>query len=398
MQPPAAEHEMASLSPALAARASRRRVIDLGRSKSDSACAAACCCETLALCVCGLSCLPFALLYGCCCRPERSFTGVAHCVTFDYSARIVILNEYTRRFASAAWTPGREQKLPFEKIAGFWSIAIRSAATGVSWFQPVVALKGYVGNYNWVLNESRTMYWNEQGDAVLPLIFHGRFRGRMRRRLNGVLVDDNPGADSASATAAGVDVGVPNYNENRTAPARYHRVRFYMNVEDLEPRLRLLNEFLRGRPVADWELRPPARASELPPKSASSTAQPRTDSSNSSDSVHASDVVLAMQTTGARIHTSLSLYGNFFQATALAGIAHPPATLHTASPSDIGFDFAYIDSLCAPIRPCSRLPRATVMTRSSAGLCLLTSAGNAVIRSGIHPMRRAAKNVNPAAI
>ena len=331
-----------------------------------------------------------------------------------YSARIVILNEYTRRFASAAWTPGREQKLPFEKIAGFWSIAIRSAATGVSWFQPVVALKGYVGNYNWVLNESRTMYWNEQGDVVLPLIFHGRFRGRMRRRLNGVLVDDNPGADSASATAAGVDVGVPNYNENRTAPARYHRVRFYMNVEDLEPRLRLLNEFLRGRPVADWELRPPARASELPPKSASSTAQPRTDLSNYSDSVHASDIALAMQTTGARIHTSIPHFRlwDFFQATALAGIehplagiahplagiAHPPATLHTASPSDIGFDFAYIDSLCAPIRPCSRLPRATVMTCSSAGLCLLTSAGNAVIRSGIHPMRRAAKNANPAAI
>ena len=237
--------------------------------------------------------------------------GVTHCVKFDYSARNVILNECTRQIASAFWSAGREQTLPFDSIAGFWYITIRTA-TGFSWFQPVVALKKHGGNYNWVLNQGEMMYW-EQGD-VLPLTFHGRFRGRIRKHLNGVVVESNPAAQSLSATAVGIDVaamyhtfGNPNHDHKKTGTKNmYQRVRYYANFEDLVPRLRLLNEFLRGRPVADWELQPPVAGSDLPLKSAS-PAQPRADSltPNSTDSTQISDVDIALAFHMAGVHACI---------------------------------------------------------------------------------------------
>lgn len=259
--------------------------------------------------------------------------GVTHCVTFDYSARTVILNEYTRQVASAFWSAGREQTLPFDNIAGFWYITT-CTTTGLSWFQPVVALKKHGGNYNWVLNKGEMMYW-EQGD-VLPLTFHGRFSGRIRRHLNGVVVESNPAAQSLSATAVGIDVLATNHNHNHNhketgkMPNRYQQVRYYAKFEDLEPRLRLLNEFLLGRPVADWELQPPVAGSDLPLKLAPCPAQPRADSlsSNSTDSTQTNDIDIALA-----IH--------------IAGINHSSAhaDAQAGSTPEMSFDFAFIDTL-----------------------------------------------------
>ena len=148
----------------------------------------------------------------------------------------------------------------------------------------------------------------------MPLTFHGRFSGRIRRHLNGVVVESNPAAQSLSATAVGIDVLATNHNHNHNhketgkMPNRYQQVRYYAKFEDLEPRLRLLNEFLLGRPVADWELQPPVAGSDLPLKLAPCPAQPRADSlsSNSTDSTQTNDIdiALAIHIAGllARIH------------------------------------------------------------------------------------------------
>ncbi len=209
-----------------------------------------------------------------------------HCVTFDYSARIVTLNEFTREVASSLWKPGREQKLPFDRIAGFWFLSISSRSGSNSWYspcayQPVVAVKRLErfdnsSTFNWVRNcwtsEQFMDFQQRMGSTLhdhdfLPLIFHGRFGGRTRRRLKQAAVGG--GTATASATAAGIDVSVDQTN----ATGRFNQVRFYLDLADITPRLRLLNECLRGRRVEDRELAPPVGTDDhqdLPLKVASS--------------------------------------------------------------------------------------------------------------------------------
>ena len=213
-----------------------------------------------------------------------------HCVTFDYSARIVTLNEFTRAIASSLWKPGREQKLPFERIAGFWFISISTRSGSNSWhspcvYQPVMAVKrherfngsssyeyDWVGN-SWTTPEQLMDIQQRMGSTFhdhdfLPLIFHGRFGGRTRRHLRQAAA----GSVTASATAAGIDVSVDQTNGNETH--RFNQVRFYSDLADIAPRLRLLNECLRGRRVEDEELSPPLATDHyLPHKVASSETQ-----------------------------------------------------------------------------------------------------------------------------
>ena len=130
-------------------------------------------------------------------------------------------------------------------------------------------------SYSWVQNSflvndriERSMGLILHDYDFLPLIFHGRFNGRSRKRLNGAAVV----SASASATAAGINVTMENARDSEAGS--YNQVRFYLDHNDLTPRLWLLNECLRGRPIEDWELSPPV-ARDLPVKTAAVVNQPQ---------------------------------------------------------------------------------------------------------------------------
>jgi hypothetical protein len=280
------------------------RVVNLGRSRYDPVCTASCCCESTSLCV---SCLLLSITLPCFLPGFLSKTRICkgrimnavHCVSFNYAARIVTLYEFTREVARVHWKSGRVVQLPFHTIAGFWCILVGNPVTGPdtgtdtgsnSWCQPVVAVKrlnrfdgGNSGiSYDWVRNsEFVSREVNEKleqfmGPAVrdydfLPLIFHGRFNGRSRRRLTKSAAGHGSFSASASDTKVGVNVSMETSYGIDTGC--YNHVRFYQDYTDLMPRLRLLNECLRCRHVEDEELWPPASNDLLPVKAKAAPAR-----------------------------------------------------------------------------------------------------------------------------